>query len=131
MIKQLMNDKLNIYIVFKGLPALRNASAQARIAELAVHKLYPKKYLDFHFALMEDSSNENIDQKIKGVAKTLNINEAKLYKKMDDKEIELILQDNFKLASAIGIRGVPDIIINDKFFPGAISYEQAKANIIN
>ena len=130
-IKQLIDEKLDMYIVFKELPALGSASAQASKAALAVNKLYPKKYLDFHFALMESSSNENIDQKIKSVAKALNINEAKLYKKMDDKQIELMLQENFKLASAIGIRGVPDIIINDKFYPGAISYEQAKANIIN
>jgi len=128
-VEKLIDEKTNMYLVFKELPALGDSSIQASKAALAVNKLYPKKFLDFHFALMNDNSTTGMDQKIKNIAKTLKINEGKLYKEMSDPAIDAILQDNFKLAGKIGIRGVPDIIINDKLYPGAISYEQAKADL--
>ncbi|WPX96492.1 DsbA family protein [Candidatus Bandiella euplotis] len=124
-IKKLIDEKHNVYIVFKELPVLGDSSVKASKAALAVNKIAPKQYLDFHFALMESRDNGNIDQKIDKIAKSLKINIVQLHKAMENKELDEILENNIKLATTIGIRGVPDIIINGDLYPGAISYEEA------
>ena len=123
-IKKLVDNKQDIYLIFKELPILGEASAKASKAALAVNKIAPSKYLDFHFALIEDDSLDSIEQKIEKISKSLGINVEQLNKEMNSAEIKEILENNLKLASNIGIRGVPAIIVNGKLYPGAITYEQ-------
>jgi protein-disulfide isomerase len=123
-IKKLIADKQNVYIVFKELPILGAMSVQASKAALAINEIAPNKYLEFHFRLMEDSNTNDMDQKIKNIARSLGVDETKLYETMETKKIEDILRSNLKLASNIGIRGTPAIIIDNQLFPGAITYAQ-------
>ncbi len=123
-IKKLVSENQDVYIVFKELPILGEASTKASTAALAINKIAPSKYLDFHFALIEDYSTDSIDQKIKKVAKSLGINIVQLYKEMDNKEIKTILKNNIELASEISIRGIPAFIINGQLYPSSMNYEQ-------
>lgn len=123
-IKKLVDEKQDVQIIFKELPILGMPSTKASTAALAVNKIAPSKYLDFHFALIEDDSTDSIDLKIKKVAKLVGISVEQLYKEMDNPEIKTILKNNLKLASNIGIRGIPALIINGQLYPSSMTYEQ-------
>ena len=127
-IKRLIKENQDVYIIFKELPILGQLSTKASTAALAVNKISPSKYLDFHFALIEDNTAGSMDQKIKKVAQSLGINTEQLYKEMDNAAIKSMLESNVKLASNIGIRGIPAFIINGQLYP-AMSYEQIIAAI--
>ena len=66
-IKQIVDGKQDVYIVFKELPILGADSLKASKLAIAVYKIAPVKYLDFHFALMDDSSDSSIDQKVQNI----------------------------------------------------------------
>ena len=123
-IKRLVNENQDVYIIFKELPILGPLSTKGSTAALAVNNIAPSKYLDFHFALIEDNTTDSMDQKIKKVAKSLDINTEQLYKEMGNAAIKSTVENNVKLASNIGIRGIPAFIINGQLYPGSMSYEQ-------
>ena len=123
-IKQVVDNKEDVYIVFKELPILGEQSMRASLLALTVNKIYPDKFLDFHFALMEDTSNLNVDQKVTNICKTLNIDSAKLFKQVDNPSTKSIIDQNFDLAKGIGFRSTPTLIVNDQLIPGYIEYNQ-------
>ncbi len=123
-LKQIVDNKQDAYIVFKELPILGANSLKASKLALGVYKIAPEKFLDFHFALMEDNSNSSLDQKVKSICKTLKIDTTQLYKQIDDPSIQSALDQNLEIARGIGFRSTPTVIINDQLIPGFISYDQ-------
>jgi protein-disulfide isomerase len=123
-LKQIVDNKQDAYIVFKELPILGTNSLKASKLVLGVYKIAPEKFLNFHFALMEDNSNSSLDKKIKSICKTLQIDTTQLYKQIDDPSIQSALDQNLEIAKGIGFRSTPTIIINDQLIPGFISYDQ-------
>jgi protein-disulfide isomerase len=123
-LKQIVDNKQDVYIVFKELPILGANSLKASKLALAVYKIAPEKFLDFHFALMEDSSNNSLDQKVKSICKTLKIDTSQLYKQIDDTSIQSALDQNLQIAKGIGFRSTPTVIINDQLIPGFINYDR-------
>jgi len=123
-LKQIVDNKQDVHIVFKELPILGANSLKASKLALGVYKIAPEKFLDFHFALMEDNSNSSLDQKVKSICKTLKIDTTQLYKQIDDPTIQSALDQNLEIAKGIGFRSTPTIIINDQLIPGFVSYEQ-------
>jgi protein-disulfide isomerase len=130
-IKQIVNDKQDVYIVFKELPILGADSLKASKLAIAVYKTAPTKYLDFHFALMEDSSDNSLDQKVQNICKTLNIDSTGLYKEIEDISIQSILDKNLEIARGIGFRSTPTIIVNEQLIPGFVSYDKLMRIINN
>lgn len=123
-IKQIVDNKQDAYIVFKELPILGASSLKASKLALGVYKIAPEKFLDFHFALMEDNSNRSLDQKVKSICKTLKIDTTQLYKQIDDPSIQSALDQNLEIAKGIGFRSTPTIIINNQLITGFIGYDQ-------
>ena len=123
-IKQVIDSKEDVYIVFKELPILGEQSMKASMLALAVNKIYPDKFLDFHIALMEDTSNLSLNQKATNICKTLNIDSNKLFKQADDPSIKSIIDQNFDIAKVIGFKSTPTLIVNDELIPGYVNYNQ-------
>ena len=48
---------------------------------------------------------------------------------MNSEDIEATIQENYKLAQDIGVRGTPAFIIGDQMIPGAMSAEDMRALI--
>ena len=123
-LKQIVDNKQDAYIVFKELPILGANSLKASKLALGVYKIAPEKFLNFHFALMEDNSNSSLDKKVKSICKTLQIDTTQLYKQIEDPSIQSALDQNLEIAKGIGFRSTPTIIINDQLIPGYIGYDQ-------
>ena len=57
---------------------------------------------------------------IKKISKELGINYEQLQKDMNSEETILLINESYRLADLIGVRGTPAFIINNNLIPGAI-----------
>ncbi|MFN7038164.1 MAG: DsbA family protein [Alphaproteobacteria bacterium] len=124
----LFNDK-KIKMIYKELPILGETSREAAKAALAVYKLEPKKYSEFHNKLMavQNISNESISKLIED----LNIDKEKWEAAKSDSFINEELEKNRNLARELNIQGTPAFIINGELIPGSLPVEGFKEKINN
>lgn len=124
-IAKLLAEDKNVRVLFREFPILSPDSISASRAALAVYRIAPDKYFDYHQALMK--SNGKFDEKLLlDTAKSLGVNAAKLKAEMGKKEISDMLDKTRELAESIGITGTPALIIGDNLFPGALPYDAIK-----
>lgn len=133
--KLLATDK-NVRVVFKELPIFGASSRDASAAALAAQKQGADKYLKLHEALLATDNPLNKD-KIMKAAQSVGLDTTKLAKDMNSTEVKKQLDDNFKLAQALGLMGTPTFIIsqwkvgaegnsakNAQFIPGIVTAEK-------
>lgn len=124
-ITKIMKEDPKVRFVFKEFPILSEDSALAAKAALAVYKLAPGKYMDFHAELMK--YNGKYDEKTLGdFAGKLGINKEKLKEVMDSDEVKAALKKTRELALDLEIRGTPAFVIGENFMPGAIDEDQMR-----
>ncbi len=125
LIKFVAEDK-NVRIVYKELPILGAGSVIASKAALA--SAAQGKYPAFHDALM--GSKERLSEEIiKKIAKDVGLDVEKMTKDMEGDKVKEILKANQALAASLHIQGTPAFIINDKLYPGVLSFDQLKAAV--
>jgi protein-disulfide isomerase len=109
--------------VFKELPILSPESTMAAKAALAADR--QGKYAELHFALMQakDLSREAILAAAAGVG----LDPARLERDMEAPEIAAKLEENMRLAQALGITGTPAFVAGDQIIPGAVDPAQLAA----
>ena len=113
----LISDNENIKIILKELPVLGESSILASKASIASKK--QGKYFEFHQQLMNFSGPITFKD-IKKISEKLKINFQKLENDMNSNETIILINESYKLAELIGVRGTPAFIIGDKLIPGAI-----------
>ena len=101
---ELVSENKDIKIILKELPVLGESSILASKASIASQK--QDKYFEFHQELINFS----------GIISLIDI------KKMDmnSEETILLINESYRLADLIGVRGTPAFIINNNLIPGAI-----------
>lgn len=120
-IEKLIKDDKGVKFIYKDFPILGTASVTA--AEAALASIKQNKYIAFHDALM--SRKEHLTEEvIYETAKNVGLNVEKLKKDMSDSAISKQIEKNIQLGSEVGVRGTPLFIIGDKFFPGAMQYDE-------
>lgn len=103
-------------VVYKEFPILGPDSLFAAKAALAANK--QGKYVAFHRALYQ--LRGHVDQsKVLEAAKAVGLDIARLKADMQAPEITARLDQNIKLAQALGINGTPGFAIGDRVFTGA------------
>ncbi len=103
-------------VVYKEFPILGPDSLFAAKAALAANK--QGKYVAFHRALYQ--ARGHIDEsKVLEAAKAAGLDVARLKADMQAPEISARLDQNIKLAQALGINGTPGFAIGDRVFTGA------------
>lgn len=114
-VAELMKTDPKIRRVYKDWPILGPESVLAARAALASRA--QGKYLPFHDALME--AKGRLDRKkLFAIAESVGIDNARLAKDMESKEITNVIRRNFKLADALKINGTPSFIIGDEVLRG-------------
>ncbi len=106
-----------VRLIFKEFPILGPESELAARAALAAHR--QGQYLPFHRALMgaeQPITAELVDR----VAQSLNLNLEQLHQDMESPSTREVLDQNYDLARAIGVRSTPTFVIGDKVIPGAL-----------
>ena len=99
-------------IVFKHFP-LRNHkfARRASIASIAAER--QGKFWEFHDLLFKDYKLLNT-QKVKEIAKQLNLDMEKFERDQKDPELGKIINRDLSEGSRIGVRGTPTIFINGR-----------------
>ena len=116
-IMDLVSENKNIKVILKELPVLGESSILASKASIASQK--QNKYFDFHQELINFSGLISLSD-IKKISKELGINYEQLQKDMNSDETILLINESYRLADLIGVRGTPAFIINNDLIPGAI-----------
>jgi protein-disulfide isomerase len=125
-VDRLIKSDKSVRFVFKEFPILGEVSVTASKAALAA-KLQGK-YLPFHNALMV-LRRRLTEAAIYQTAKDVGLDVARLKKDMSSPIVLRTIKENRELATAMGIRGTPSIVIGELMAPGAISYDQMTAMI--
>ena len=116
-IMELVSENKNIKVILKELPVLGESSILASKASIASQK--QNKYFEFHQELINFSGSISLSD-IKKISKELGINFEQLQKDMNSDDTILLINESYRLADLIGVRGTPAFIINNDLIPGAI-----------
>ena len=116
-IMELISENKDIKIILKELPVLGESSILASKASIASQK--QDKYFEFHQELINFSGIISLID-IKKISKELGINFEQLQRDMNSEETILLINESYRLADLIGVRGTPAFIINNNLIPGAI-----------
>ena len=125
-VTQLLETDKTVRFIFKELPILGEMSVLASRAALAAKM--QGRYLQFHHKLM--GLRQRVTKTLLyQVANDVGLNLERLKNDMQNPEHDRIIKKNLELASAMGIRGTPSIIVGEQFAPGAVSFEQIIAMV--
>ena len=115
----LLADDPNLRFVLKEVPIIRPESVGAHRVSLAVFKLAPEKYAEFHNRLFAVQGVKT-DQAALEVATDLGIDRDALRKAANDDSITDAFREATQLAEALGVSGTPSYVIGDEFVFGAL-----------
>ncbi|WP_455480139.1 DsbA family protein [Bartonella sp. B23] len=129
-IENLIKEYPDLRVIIKDLPILGPDSMAAHSVAYAFRKQLPKKYPQFHKALLTNKSRVNEAKAIK-IAVSLGADEKKLRNAIRDSNLQNSFKKNIQIAFALNITGTPSYIIGDKVLIGAVSQDILKESIEN
>jgi len=129
---ELMKSDPKLKVVLKEFPVLSAGSVEAAQVGVAVRMQDPsgKKYLDFHQKLLTGRGAAD-KARAMAVAKEVGLDMAKLEKDLASAEVRNTLEENFKLAEAMGMNGTPSYVIGKQVVIGAVGAESLREKISN
>jgi protein-disulfide isomerase len=129
MLTLLKNDP-KLKVVLKEFPVLGPGSVEAARVAVAVRMQDKtgKKYLEFHQKLLGGRGQAD-NARALAVAKEIGLDMDRLQKDMKSPEVEKTLQQDMKLAEALGLNGTPSYVIGDNVVVGAIGLKGLQENI--
>lgn len=126
----LLKTNQDLKFVLKEFPILAQGSVDAAHVAVAVRMQDPTgaKYLAFHQELF--SSRGMVDQaRALAVAKDIGCDMAQIEKDMKSPEVQTTIDEDMKLADAIGVDGTPSYVIGDQLVVGAIGFDKLQQKI--
>jgi protein-disulfide isomerase len=127
---QLLKTDPKLRVVLKEFPVLGPGSKEA--AEVAVAARMQdksgKKYLDFHQKLLGGRGPADKAHAL-AAAKDAGFDMARLEKDMASDEVKATLDENMRVAEAIGLNGTPSYIIGSDVVIGAQGYDALKEKV--
>ena len=126
----LMKSDPKLKVVLKEFPVLSQGSVEAAQVAVAVHMQDPggKKYLDFHQKLLGGRGAAD-KARAMAAAKEAGLDTAKIEKDLAGSEVRATLEENFKLAEAMGMNGTPSYVIGKQVVIGAVGLEGLREKI--
>jgi protein-disulfide isomerase len=126
----LMKSDSKLKVVLKEFPVLSQGSVEAAQVAVAVRMQDPsgKKYLDFHQKLLGGRGPADKARAI-AAAKEAGLDVGRIEKDLANPEVKATLDENFKLAEAMGMNGTPSYVVGKEIVVGAIGLEGLKEKI--
>jgi protein-disulfide isomerase len=127
---ELMKSDSKLKVVLKEFPVLGPNSVEAAQVAVAVRMQDPggKKYLDFHQRLLGARGQADKTHAL-AAAKEAGLDMARIEKDMSSPEVRATLEENFKLAEAMGMNGTPSYVIGKQVVVGAVGIDNLKEKI--
>lgn len=124
----LLEKDKDIRIIFHEYPIFGPASETNSRIGLAVNRLYPEQYFDFHSKMMTHEGRTDEKTALEFV-KGLGMDAAKVKAESEKKEVADILDANRKLGEKMRIQGTPTLVVGDEIVPHALSPEDLEARL--
>ncbi len=126
----LLKSDPKLKVVLKEFPVLSQGSVEAAQVAVAVRMQDPsgKKYLDFHQKLLGGRGPADKARAL-AAAKEAGLDVGRVEKDLASAEVRATIEENFKLAEAMGMNGTPSYVIGKQVVIGAIGLEGLKEKI--
>jgi len=126
----LMKTDPKLKVVLKEFPVLSQGSVEAAQVAVAVRMQDPsgKKYLDFHQKLLGGRGAAD-KARAMAAAKEAGLDTARIEKDLAGPEVRATIEENFKLAEAMGMNGTPSYVIGKQVVIGAVGLDNLKEKI--
>jgi protein-disulfide isomerase len=126
----LMKSDPKLKVVLKEFPVLSQGSVEAAQVAVAVRMQDSngKKYLDFHQKLLGGRGPAD-KARAMAAAKDAGLDIGKLEKDLASPEVRATIEENFKLAEAMGMNGTPSYVIGKQVVIGAVGLDSLKEKI--
>jgi protein-disulfide isomerase len=127
---EIMKGDSKLKVVLKEFPVLGPSSIEAAQVGVAVRMQDPsgRKYLDFHQKLLTGKGQAD-KARAMAAAREAGLDMGKLEKDLASPEIRATLEENFKLAEAMGMNGTPSYVIGKQVVIGAVGVDSLKEKI--
>ena len=120
----------NVRFILKEFPILGEDSLAAHRVSMAVQRIAPEQYNEFHLELLGGRGQANEGRAIE-LAVSLGIDEQKLRSEMEDPAIAESFQETYQIADNLGISGTPSYVVGDEAVFGAVGVGQLTAKVEN
>jgi protein-disulfide isomerase len=126
----LLKTDPDLRFVLKEFPVLGPGSVEAAHVAVAARMQDPsgKKYLEFHQKLLSGRGPAD-KMRALAVAKDVGFDVARLEKDMASDEAKATIEENMKLADALGVNGTPSYVVGDEVVVGAVGLDELRAKI--
>jgi protein-disulfide isomerase len=124
----LLDKDPKLRVVLKEFPVLGQGSVEAARVAVAVNRVAPQKYLDFHKRLLLARGSAD-RAKAMDAAKEAGIDMKALEAALADKEIAATIEEVYGLATGLGLSGTPSYVIGNQVVPGAIGLDKLTARV--
>jgi protein-disulfide isomerase len=126
----LMKSDSKLKVVLKEFPVLSQGSVEAAQVAVAVRMQDPggKKYLDFHQKLLGGRGAAD-KARAMAAAKDAGLDMARIEKDLASPEVKSTIEENLKLAEAMGLNGTPSYVIGKQVVIGAVGLDGLKEKI--
>ena len=126
----LMKDDPKLRVVLKEFPVLGPGSVEAAQVAVAVRMQDPsgKKYLEFHQKLLGGRGQADRAHAL-AAAKEVGLDIARLEKDMAGDEIKATLEENMRVAEALGLNGTPSYVVGNEVVVGAVGLAALKEKV--
>jgi protein-disulfide isomerase len=126
----LLKSDPKLKVVLKEFPVLSQGSVEAAQVAVAVRMQDPsgKKYLDFHQKLLGGRGQADKTRAL-AAAKEAGLDVGRIEKDLASPEVRATIDENFKLAEAMGMNGTPSYVIGKQVVIGAIGLEGLKEKV--
>jgi protein-disulfide isomerase len=126
-VKKLIATDRGLRVIFKEFPILGPGSTFAARAAMAAMK--QGKYLQMHDALYEHRGTKD-EAGVLAVAREVGLDIDRLKQDMADPKIQMVIEQNAKLAADLKIEGTPGFLIDKKVIQGAVGFDALAAEIV-
>jgi protein-disulfide isomerase len=135
--KRAMSDMLdliktdgNLKFVLKEFPVLGEGSVEAaRVAVAArMQDGTGKKYIEFHQKLLGGRGAAD-KMRALAVAKEVGFDMPRLERDMGSDEVKKTIEENMKLAEALGVSGTPSYVVGEEVVVGAVGLDSLREKI--
>jgi protein-disulfide isomerase len=126
----LLKTDPDLKFVLKEFPVLGQGSVEAAHVAVAARMQDPtgKKYIEFHQKLLGSRGAADKARAL-AVAKEVGFDMGRIEKDMASDEVKKTIDENMKLADALGVSGTPSYVVGDELVVGAVGIDELRGKI--
>jgi protein-disulfide isomerase len=126
----LLKTDPNLKFVLKEFPVLGEGSVEAAHVAVAarMQDVTGKKYIEFHQKLLGGRGPADKARAL-AVAKEVGFDMARIEKDMNSDEVKKTIDEDMKLADALGVSGTPSYVVGDEVVVGAVGIDALREKI--